>query len=200
MTLNNIESYCQISANIATTIGILIAVITYKKESKKDRMEREYGTFNDLDDKYVEFMYKCSENTALDLFPKTHSASIHPILYSYPIIDSFNDEMNQENRIKERALFSVLISIFERAFVMFNYRCHDIKNLRSQQFEGWTECMSTYCTRPSFVYEWVKIGEQFDKGFQNCMEEIINESILKTIQEKDDVKASSSDDCNRKRS
>lgn len=162
----------QIFSNIATIIGIIIAIISYKNKQRKDelekirdreeriaeREEREYGTYNDLDDKYVEFMYECAKNTDLDLFSENIPDGI----------------CSDRDITRERALFSVLISIFERAHVMFNRRCENNSEIKQKQYNGWLKCMKMYSKRDSFIKEWRAIGDQFDSDFQSAVNELIN--------------------------
>lgn len=161
----DIQQYLQAGSNIATTLGIIFAMAgltvtirTYRNERKKERIAREYETFNDLDDKYVEFMYACTQHPHLDLF----SDAADP-----------NRKISPEDLNTEKALYSVLISIFERAFVLFERQAD--KNIRGLQYLGWIECMKTYCTRRSFLSQWNKIGKQFDNDFQIKMNSIIQE-------------------------
>lgn len=164
MTSNNILLILQAGADIVTILGIFLALIgaiismrTFTNERKKEHLEKEYGTFDSLDNKYVEFMYACTQHPNLDLF----SEPLGP-----------NRTATKEDLVTERALYSVLISIFERAFVMFERRAgEDIKKL---QYDGWVECMKSYCTRDSFLYEWQRIGSQFDIQFQNTLNKIID--------------------------
>ncbi|WP_221032728.1 hypothetical protein [Actomonas aquatica] len=162
----NVLPLLQAGADIVTILGIVIAVVglrfavkTYHNDRRKDQLEREYGTFNDLDDKYVEFMYECSRHPRLDLF-STPAPS--------------QRELSAEELRVERALFAVLISIFERAYVMFHRR--DELSSKDAQYPGWETCMRTYCTRPSFIVEWQLIGDQFDQGFCTRMNQLITET------------------------
>lgn len=165
MLSNNIQQYLQAGSNIATTLGIIFAIAgltvtirTYRNERKKERIAREYQTFNDLDDKYVEFMYACTQHPNLDLFPDAADP---------------NRKISREELNTEKALYSVLISIFERAFILFEKQA-DEEN-RRLQYQGWVECMRTYCTRRSFLNQWNKTGKQFDNDFQKKMNSIIQE-------------------------
>lgn len=151
-------------------IGVYLAFRKYRKELEYEKLEREYGTFDALDDKYVEFMYKCAEHPNLDLF-------------SVPAASE--RQLSEEEIIRERALYSVLISIFERAHLMFEKRASP--ELKMRQYPGWEETMRTYCQRESFRHEWSKIGIQFDIKFQIEMNEIIN----KEIEEKEKLLSSS---------
>ena len=79
--------------------------------------------------------------------------------------------MTEQDLMIERALYSVLISIFERAFLMFER--HADREAKERQYSGWLECMKSYCHRESFLQEWDAIGHQFDTGFQREMNELI---------------------------
>ena len=65
------QQWLEATANIVTSLGIvfatgslIVAVWTYRAERRKERREREYGTYDDLDNKYVEFMYVCTKNVS----------------------------------------------------------------------------------------------------------------------------------------
>ncbi len=166
MSSSGLIQALQVSADLVTTagifvasIGLLIAYHTYKAERQNEKLEREFGTFNELDDKYVEFMYRCSEHPKLDLFSV-------PAIAGRVITD-------EELRI-ERALYSVLISIFERAHLMFEYRASE--QMKQNQYQGWIECMKSYCMRDSFRHEWLLIGNQFDAGFRAQMDALMQDA------------------------
>ncbi len=162
---NNIQILLEEGANAITILGVIFALggltvsmRTFLAERKKEHLEREYGTFDSLDNKYVEFMYACTKHPSLDLF-------------SEPL--GKNRVATKDDINIERALFSVLISIFERAFVMFERRAGE--ELKELQYIGWKECMRSYCIRESFLFEWHKIGNQFDKNFQKTLNALILE-------------------------
>jgi hypothetical protein len=166
---NNTLILLQAGANIVTILGIIFAAAglivsmrAYMNERKREHLEREYGTFDSLDNKYVEFMYACANHPNLDLF----SEPLGP-----------NRTISREDLNTERALFSVLISIFERAFVMFERRAGD--EIKKLQYVGWTECMRSYCIRESFLHEWRKIGNQFDEAFRVQLDAIIEEELAR---------------------
>lgn len=172
MISDNTLLFLQAGANIVTILGItfalaglVISMRTFFNERKKEHLEREYGTFDSLDNKYVEFMYACSQYPNLDLFSEPLGST---------------RVASKEDLITERALYSVLISIFERAFVMFERRAGD--ELRDLQYIGWIECMRSYCMRQSFINEWNKIGNQFDDDFQKKLNSIIDEELKKNEQ------------------
>ncbi len=148
---------------IAAVFGVYIGVKAYRAERERDRLDREYGTFDELDDKYVEFMYRCADYPHLDLF----SDPAPP-----------NRDITEDDIRAERALYAVLISIFERAHLMFSRP--GTEEIRKRQYQGWVECMRSYCLRPSFLREWRKIGHQFDSDFYRKMNRLIREERKKS--------------------
>jgi hypothetical protein len=157
------QQFLDATANLVTTLGFIVtigglffALRTYMLERKKERLEKTYATFDDLDNKYVEFMYKCTEYPHLDFFsiPAQQGRII-----------------SEQDMMVERAMFAVLISIFERAFLLFER--HPDRQTKDRQYAGWVECMKTYCTRESYLREWNAIGDQFDSHFQREMNAII---------------------------
>ncbi len=142
----------QLFAEFATACGVIFAAHHFWFVTRKESKDREYGTYDSLDNKYIEFMYHAAkaENVDLDIhtIPKNRS-----------------DEPDEDLIIRERASFAVLISIFERALVMYEERASD--KMKTNQYEGWIKCIKSYCDRPSFIAEWKAICEQFDKPFKD---------------------------------
>lgn len=173
MADNCVIDVFEITANIATTVGIPIAIgaliIAYKQyaaELDQEKREREYRTFDELDNKYIEFMYACAQYPHLDLF-------------STPLSQS-NRNISEQDIVIERVLFSILISIFERVVLMYHHQTDEKQEIYKNQYDGWVKCIRSYCTRKQFLLEWGAIGKQFDTIFQNKMNELINEERLKT--------------------
>lgn len=165
----------QLAANVAIVAGVFIAVrqlsllrkssaLQHEEDRRvreQDLREREYGTFDGLDNKYVEFMYHRAlpENATLDI-------------HSEPL--DRHGPPSAEVEARERAYFAVLFSIFERAIVMFERR--QVDELSKKQRQGWVDCIMSYCDRPSFRAEWAVIGHQFDEDFQAEMRSILARS------------------------
>nr|WP_321409923.1 hypothetical protein [uncultured Carboxylicivirga sp.] len=95
ITLNN---YLQIASSIVTILGLPLALYLFYNDKKKERKEREYGTYNALDDKYIHFLEMCLEKPELD------------------VIEYSKDECKNNKERQEQIMFLILISILERAF------------------------------------------------------------------------------------
>lgn len=142
--MDDMNQWLQLIAHLITIAGVPVAIYLFYSEKLKERREREEQTFSELDDKYVEFMQLCLE---------------------YPDADVFETEKESPTDAQlnnEHALFAVLISLFERASVMFKGQHSDF---RKRQWNGWVLFMESYARRKSFRRVWDAIGEQFDTEF-----------------------------------
>ena len=89
-------SYLIVIASIPT------AILSYIITNKKEREDREFGTFDSLDDKFIEFQLLCLEKPYLNIFDVEDE---HPVALT-PL-----------QKKEELIAYSVLFAIFERAFV-----------------------------------------------------------------------------------
>ncbi|HEV7781222.1 MAG TPA: hypothetical protein VGO58_08140 [Chitinophagaceae bacterium] len=53
---------------LVVTFGIPVAIYQYVITKRKERRDREYLTYNALDEKYIEFQKLCLEYPKLDIF------------------------------------------------------------------------------------------------------------------------------------
>ncbi|MDH5178239.1 MAG: hypothetical protein OEZ39_16910 [Gammaproteobacteria bacterium] len=160
MNTNEYMNFFQALANIVTTVGLPFAIATFIFQKTKDHKTEEDNAFHQLDESYVSFMKLCLANPDLDVFGKAIEKDYEP---------------TEEQIRREDAIFSILISLFERAHVMFRNKSEDF---RQSQWLGWIEYMKSYCCRPNFLRQWKNIGNQFDLQFYTFMEKLIEEETL----------------------
>lgn len=146
----------QILANIATMVGVPIAIVIFVFEKRKERREREYGTYNALDEKYIEFLKLCIEHPEFDL-------------YYYPVKEEIR--LSPKQKIQQYAAFEILVSLLERAFLMYRDQSNDVK---TTQWNGWNEYMQGYAQRATFRELWLFLGDQYDIDFIGHMNSYIN--------------------------
>lgn len=145
----------EFAASVVTVLGIPFAIFVYLDEMKKERHEREYGTFDALDDKYLEFLNLCIAKPRLDLY--------YIPLKKAPVLSN-------EERIQQYAMFEILISLMERAFVMYSEQSSEAKK---SQWEGWNQYMIEFVKRPIFKKLWPLLGDQFDVKFMDHMNQLV---------------------------
>lgn len=136
---------------IVVLIGIPIGVYQYIGAIKKEQQDREYGTYNALDEKYIDFQRLCFDHPELDIFD---------------IPDSNPNSLNQQQHKQQLIAFTMLFSIFERAFLMYHDQSTDIK---ARQWVGWEVYIKGYCKRTNFKKAWEVSGATFDTDFEQYM-------------------------------
>jgi hypothetical protein len=128
-------------------------------ESRKryKELEKEYLTYNALDEKFIGFQKLCLD---------------HPYLDVFDVKDHKPQKLNEEQQKQELIAFTLLFSIFERAYIM--YVCmKQAKEIREEQWKGWEEYIQNYCQRPNFVEAWKKSGTTFDERFTDYMNDTL---------------------------
>jgi hypothetical protein len=134
-------------AKITQLVGIPVAIFVYSRNKRTERLDREYGTYNALDEKYIDYLKLCMENADLDVadVPRPEIGQLTP-----------------DQRHRELVMFSILISIMERAYLMYEDKSDAI---RRAQWEGWSTYISDWCRRPNFAQAAPALSQQFDKRF-----------------------------------
>ena len=159
MYITLLNNYPQIAAHLVTILGLPLALLLFYQEKRRERKDREYGTYNALDDKYIHFLELCLEKPDLDVF-------------DLPLESKSGNDANRTHR-QEQMLFTILISIFERAYLMYRNQKTDLKE---RQFKGWVEYMEDYCKRENFRRQWPALGAQFDSEFVKFMNKRIDKT------------------------
>lgn len=149
-----INEHLQIAAHVVTILSLPGAILIYYREKRRERLDREYGTYNALDDKYIDFLKLCAEHPELDIF-------------EIPIGTDRKEPLAER---QELILYTMLISILERAYLMYSDQCTEIK---ARQWNGWHDYALDYCRRTGFRNAWRKIGSGFDLEFCSYIDDLI---------------------------
>ncbi len=145
----------QMLSYIATLVGIPVGLFVYIEEKRKERKDREYGTYNALDEKYKEFLVLCMDNPDLDL-------------YDVPIKNA--KKLTEDQKVQQLALFDILVSLLERAFLMYRDQSNRVKQ---KQWKGWVVYMDDYAAHPTFRKLWKERGMEYDEDFMVYMGRIV---------------------------
>ena len=142
-----ISQYLEVATFVITIMGLPAALYVYLKEQKNQRREREYGTFDALDQKYIEIQQLCLEYSELDVFDSP---------YANP------KELSEEQQKQEEAILLIRISVFERAFLMYQ---RTTSKSKKDQWQGWEIEIKEWLARDNFRSVWCEHGPYFDKSF-----------------------------------
>jgi hypothetical protein len=154
-SLQIIKDTLEASSYAVTILGVPVAIYLFYQEKRKERREREYGTYNALDDKYIEFLNLCLNNTDLNIYYVKKS-------------DSVTLTLDQER--KQLLIFEILISILERAYLM--YQDHNTQ-IKKEQWEGWNAYMHEWMGQKNFQESWRILGHQWEFNFIKHMNDIL---------------------------
>ena len=169
--LATLKDIFQILSSATVLIGFPIAIYQYIRAKRREQFDREYQTYNSLDDKYMAYQKMCLENPELDIFD-----------YS----DVTPTQLTDVQEKKQLIAFTMLISLFERAYILYNDHSPDF---RKRQWTGWEEYIEGFCKRKNFVNAWERSGEMFDTKFQAYMDKKIEELKLSLPQGPEHLKS-----------
>lgn len=154
-TLQTIKDWVELASAIVVLLGVPIGLYQYYRAKKKEQLDREYGTYNALDERFLEFQASCLENPQLDVFD---------------LPDAAPQQLSPVQQKQEIILFTMLFAIFERAYLMYYDQATEIKE---RQWSGWQEYIQTFCQRPNFQRAWQVSGATFDRRFEEFMRELM---------------------------
>ena len=60
--------------------------------------------------------------------------------------------------------FTILFSIFERAYLLY-----DSGSIREEQWLGWHDYITDFCSTPSCQKHWATLGDTYDRQFKEYM-------------------------------
>jgi hypothetical protein len=143
--LGNIEAM----ANVATALGLFLAIYVFWKEKRRESYDRHWGTYNSLDDKYILYLSLCAQNPELNI-------------YNHEIEGRL--ELNELEKAKRLAVFEVLVSVLERSYLMYHGQEEEAK---LEQWVGWEAYIDGWVRDARFIPLWEKVGSQYDLEFYN---------------------------------
>jgi hypothetical protein len=162
--METITAITQIIYYVALSIAGPLAVIAYLKERKTARQAKEYETYNELDNRFYEY-----QKLALQY-------------YDLDILDVPNNDPSlafDKKRKQEMVAFSILFSLFERAFLMFS---NQADTFRQKQWSGWKHFLNDFIRRESVRTAWRLSKETYDTDFQKFMDRKIVEILPQPLQ------------------
>jgi hypothetical protein len=142
----------QIIYYIAMSIAGPLAVIAYITTKKTERLEKEYQTYDELDNRFFEY-----QKLALEY-------------YDLDILDVPNNDPSlafDKKRKQEMVAYAILFSLFERAYLMFSKQAD---TFRQRQWSGWKHFLNDFLCRESVRTAWELSKSTYDTDFQIFMD------------------------------
>lgn len=116
---------------VVTVIGLPLAIFVFIFEQRKERNNEEEEVYQLLSDNYQEFLKIALANPDLRLFA-----------------DEETPALSAEQRERMFIIFSMLISLFERAYLLLYEKGMTEKQAR--RWRSWEDYMGEWCNRADF--------------------------------------------------
>ena len=126
----NLESW-ELASYVVTVVGLPLAIFVFFFEQRKERENEEEEVYQLLSDNYQDFLRVALDNPDLRLFA-----------------DEETPQLTDEQRERMFIIFSMLISLFERAYLLL-YE-DDMKPKQARRWRSWEDYMSEWCQRADF--------------------------------------------------
>ena len=116
---------------VVTVIGLPLAISVFIYEQRKERNNEEEEVYQLLSDNYQDFLKTALENPDLRLFATEETPAL-----------------TAEQKERMFIIFSMLISLFERAYLLLYEKQMQEKQLR--RWRSWEDYMGEWCSRADF--------------------------------------------------
>jgi hypothetical protein len=126
----SIETW-ELLSYVVTAIGLPLAILVFLYEQKKERDSDEEEVYQLLSDNYQDFLKVALANPDLRLFSPEQTA-----------------DLSKEQRERRLIIFNMLISLFERAYLLLYEPKMSSKQIR--RWSSWEDYMREWCRREDF--------------------------------------------------
>jgi hypothetical protein len=138
--------FWELLSYVVTVVGLPVAIFTYWQEQKKERENEDEETYQLLSDAYTDFLKLVMENPDLQL----RSRRAAP-------------QLTDEQKERRQVVFEMLISLFERAYLLAFDATMTEKERR--RWHSWDDYMREWCRRPDFCAMLPQLLEGEDQDF-----------------------------------
>ena len=138
---------------VVTVIGLPLAIGVFLYEQRRERENEEEEVYQLLSDNYQDFLKVALDNPDLKLFSAGATASL-----------------SDEQRERQFIIFNMLISLFERAYLLL-YE-DDMKPKQARRWHSWEDYMLEWCRRPDFRANLPRLLHGEDPSFVRYVERV----------------------------
>lgn len=155
----NLQTW-EFTSYIVTVFGLPLGIFAFVWQQRKERENEEEAVYELLSDAYTDFLKLAMQNADL----KLRSQSV------------IND-LTEEQRERTQVMFEILISLFERAYLLAYEKEMSGKQLR--RWASWDDYMREWCQRDDFRLTLPRLLQGEDADFADYIQKIANEVMLK---------------------
>ena len=132
---------------VVTVIGLPFAIVVFLLEQRKERKNEEEEIYQRLSDEYADFLRLVLEHSDLHLLSK----------------ESAHINLSEDQRERKAVLFGLLISLFERAYLLV-YE-DNMSRQTARMWQSWEDYMREWCRRKDFRVALPELLQGEDEDF-----------------------------------
>ncbi len=148
----------ELASYIVTVVGLPLAILTFVWEQRKERQNEDEEIFQRLSDEYREFLKLVLDNADLHLLRRESSLV----------------EFTEEQKERRLAIFGILISLFERAYLLV-YE-DDMDKQTRRMWQSWEDYMREWVRRTDFRDALPSLLEGEDEEFTHYISRLLLEA------------------------
>lgn len=149
--------WLEAASYIITIVGLPFAIVVFLYEQRRERQNEEEEIYQRLSDEYAEFLKTVLQHADLGLM-------------SEPTAEK---PLTHEQRERRAVLFELLISIFERAYLLVYEE--NMKRQTQRMWMSWEDYMRYWCRRQDFRKMLPELVEGEDPDFSEHITRIAEE-------------------------
>jgi hypothetical protein len=143
----------ELMSYVVTVIGLPLAIAVFLFEQRKERENEEEEVYQLLSDNYQDFLKVALENPDLRLFS-----------------DEAASPLSNEQRERQLIIFTMLMSLFERAYLLLHEDAMSAKQAR--RWNSWEDYMLEWCRKPHFRSSLPQLLRGEDPSFVHYVERL----------------------------
>lgn len=144
---------------VVTVIGLPVAILTYALDQRKERRNEDEEIFQRLSDEYREFLKLVLDNSDLHLLRRERGSP----------------ELTEEQKERRHAIFGILISLFERAYLLVYEENMDKQTRR--MWKSWEDYILEWLRRPDFRAALDELLEGEDEEFTDYIRSLVRDKL-----------------------
>lgn len=153
----SLMEWMELLSYVVTVIGFPFAIAIFVLEQRKERKNEEEEIYQQLSDEYADFLKLVLEHSDLHLLRK----------------DSAQVTLNDEQQERKAVLFGLLVSLFERAYLLVYEE--DMSRQTRRMWQSWEDYMREWCRREDFCAALPELLRGEDEDFCDYIRRIAAE-------------------------
>ena len=156
--------FWELASYVVTVVGLPFAIIVFMIDQKKERNNEDEELYQRLSDEYADFLKLLLENADLKL--TSHNSG--------------ESQLGDEQEERKRIIFDILISLFERAFILVYEE--NMSGQTRRLWSSWEDYIRYWCKRRDFREALAYLLQGEDPDFEIYVKKIAADEALKAKQ------------------